>query len=138
MIFFQNMLKWLDCNRGCFLAVRLIETGVGRVVVAMRELLAGQLKKVEKIKSTVKGAEILLKKLKETEDVLESGEDDNEEDNSKSEKVTVDEVENAADDDTDEVSSVGDEEDDCDAVEDDDDDDAVSDEGQENSDGNSD
>ena len=86
----QNLVTWLNCNRGCFLAVRMIETGIGRVVVATRKLVQPHTNLLQQIKHKTKGAEILLAKLESSRDVVES---DDEEDMEVVKKISNDEVE---------------------------------------------
>lgn len=59
----MNMLSWIDCNRGCFTLVKMIEIGNNQTQKSIKVLLGDSLKKLEKDKSS--GAKILLKKLNE-------------------------------------------------------------------------
>ncbi|KAA0198417.1 hypothetical protein HAZT_HAZT001906 [Hyalella azteca] len=73
----ETIASWLKCNRGCFLMVKAIETEVKRVMAAVRDHVAPHTDAIDKIKSSAKGAELLLEKLKLT-DGVEASEDEEE------------------------------------------------------------
>jgi len=59
----NNLARWLSCNRGCFLALIMMETGVGRIIVPVREMVRQNMKTVKAGAAKSPGAKLLLKKL---------------------------------------------------------------------------
>ena len=56
--------SWLGCNRGAFLLVYCWETGVQEVQQKVQELVTPVLAKLRRQSAKLKGAEILMGKLK--------------------------------------------------------------------------
>ncbi len=58
-----NMCSWIDCNRGCFTLVKILESGNDHTRKNLKAILQDSMKKLERDNSL--GAKILLKKLNE-------------------------------------------------------------------------
>jgi len=80
-----NLTKWLSCNRGCFLALVMLETGVGRIVVPVRRMVREHIKMIKANAGKFKGAKLLVDKLASFEGVVETDVEESEDEESEEE-----------------------------------------------------